>query len=396
VIFGNGVGSASGDAGIFIMLLDQGTGKPSFIYLTTGASAATATNPKPTPDGIVSVSAADIDGDHIVDFVYAGDILGNVWRFDLIDGSEAKWGKSQYSPLFQEPHQLPITTRVTVSTLRTIDTKLNLNQSSVTRKAERVVINFATGRMIPQTPTSPTTYAAGPHYIYGIWDADMSAWNAKPLKNQPVVSYAAGTKVPTITGTGNLQAQTITTVAAAGTTPAYRTVTHFAVCWPPNPPGTPVGNPLDTPANCTPVNQMGWWMKLPGSGGGTDATLDEQVIFDPIISADGEFIVNTFIAPNTSPLQCKTPTPTGFTMAVDPGTGAGSALPFFVINGQINADGVQLNGTGVPLLVQSGQSADMNAQYLITQTSTGTASSPIKTNQHVVVTGERLNWIERR
>ncbi|MEA3176914.1 MAG: type pilus assembly protein PilY1 [Gammaproteobacteria bacterium] len=392
VIFGNGVGSASGDAGIFIMLIDQNNGSSSFLYLSSGMSGTK--NAK--PDGIVAASPADLDGDHIVDYVYAGDIQGNVWRFDLTSSDESKWSKSQYSPLFREPNSLPITTKVTVSTLRQIDTRLGLNIPAVTRRAERVVINFATGRMIPQTPTAPTQYAAGPHTIYGIWDADMSGWNANKNTNQPVVSFAANTPVPTITSTANLQGQTIKTTAANGTTPAFRTVSTNTVCWPPDPPGTPNDNPLDTPANCTPVNQMGWFLTLPGAGG-TDPTLDEQVIFDPIISPDGEFLVNTFIAANTSPLLCQIQTPTGFTMALNPGTGAGSPLPFFVIvNGQINADGVQLNGTGVPLLVQSGQSADMNAEYLVTQTSSGQAAPPVRTNTHTVVTGERLNWIERR
>jgi Tfp pilus tip-associated adhesin PilY1 len=135
---------------------------------------------------------------------------------------------------------------------------------------------------------------------------------------------------------------------------------------------------------------------LPGSGG-TDPTLDEQVIFDPIISSDGEFIVNTFIPANTSPLLCQLPLPTGFTMALNPGTGGGSPLPFFfVANADVQADGIQLNGTGVPLMVQSGQSADNNAQYLLTQTSSGQAATPVKTNRHTVLTGERLNWVERR
>jgi type IV pilus assembly protein PilY1 len=391
VVFGNGVNSASGDAGIFIMLLDQTLGTPSLIYLSTGMSAVKGAK----PDGIPAVSAADIDGDHIVDFVYAGDIQGNVWRFDLTDPSELNWGKSLYSPLFTEPHGLPITTKVAVSTLRRIVTRLGLD-AAVTRDAERVVINFATGSMTPQSTSTPTQYAAGPHYIYGIWDADMSRWNAqnnsKPV--QPVVSFAASTAVPTIKNTNNLQVQTITTSSSGGIN--YRTITQNTVCWPPDPPGTPNSNPLDSVANCTPVNQMGWWEMLPGSGG-ADPTLDEQVIFDPIIAPDGEFIVNTFIPANISPLQCQIPTPTGFTMALDPGTGGGSPLPFFVIvNGQLNADGIQLNGTGVPLLVQSGQSADMNAQYLITQTSNGQPAPPNATNQHVVVTGERLNWIERR
>jgi hypothetical protein len=84
-------------------------------------------------------------------------------------------------------------------------------------------------------------------------------------------------------------------------------------------------------------------------------------------------------------------------MALNPGTGGGSPLPFFfVANADVQADGIQLNGTGVPLMVQSGQSADSNAQYLLTQTSNGQPADPVKTNRHTVLTGERLNWVERR
>lgn len=388
VIFGNGVNSASGDAGIFIMLLDQNTGNPSFLYLSTNTAG--------TNNGIVAPSAADIDGDHIVDFVYAGDLLGNVWRFDLTDSNESNWKTSQYSPIFKEPHGLPITTRIAVSTLRRINLTIGYNTSTANRDGERIILNFGTGRMIPQTPTAATQYAAGPHYIYGIWDADMSAWNANKYTNQPVISFAAGTPVPAISSTKNLVQQTITTVAATNTTSGYRTVSQQGICWPVTPANTPADTLPASSPNCTTFNQLGWFLQLPGSGG-TDATLDEQVIFDPIISADGEFIVNTFIPTSTSPLLCKLQSPTGFTMALNPGTGAGSPLPFFfVANVGVQADGIQLNGTGVPLLVQSGQSADSNAQYLITQTSSGQAAAPVKTNRHVVLTGERLNWVERR
>jgi type IV pilus assembly protein PilY1 len=395
VIFGNGVNSASGDAGIFIMLLDKTSGNPSFLYLSTKTGSAA------NPNGIVSASAADIDGDHIVDFVYAGDLLGNVWRFDLTDSSESNWKISQYSPIFKEPHGLPITTKIAVSTLRRINSTLGYNFSTAQREAERVILGFGTGRLIPQTPTAPTQYAAGPHYIYGIWDADMSLWN-NPVNKvhvvQPVISFAPGTAVPTLGGPTTLALQTITTVAATSTTSGYRTVTQKGVCWPATPPKTPPDTLPDIPpaAQCPTYNQMGWFLQLPGSGG-TDPTLDEQVIFDPIVSADGEFIVNTFIPANTSPLLCKLPLPTGFTMALNPGTGGGSPLPFFfVANADVQADGIQLNGTGVPLMVQSGQSADSNAQYLLTQTSSGQAADPVKTNRHTVLTGERLNWVERR
>jgi type IV pilus assembly protein PilY1 len=394
VIFGNGTNSASGDAGIFIMLLDKTSGNPSFLYLSTNT-----TGPNGTKNGIVSASAADIDGDHIVDFVYAGDLLGNVWRFDLTDSNESNWKKSQYSPIFTEPHGLPITTKIVVSTLRRINLALGYNTSTATREGERIILGFGTGRVTPQTPTAPTQYAAGPHFIYGIWDADMSAWNAGqnsvPVV-QPVISVATATAVATISSTANLVQQTITTVAATNTTPGYRTVTQNGICWPVTPPKTPPDTLPDIPSTCTSFNQLGWFLQLPGSGG-TDPTLDEQVIFDPIISSDGEFIVNTFIPANTSPLLCQLPLPTGFTMALNPGTGGGSPLPFFfVANADVQADGIQLNGTGVPLMVQSGQSADNNAQYLLTQTSSGQAATPVKTNRHTVLTGERLNWVERR
>ncbi len=61
VIFGNGFGSASGDAGIFIMTVDN-TGNQLFYYLSTGNSG-TANN-----NGIAYVSSADLDGDHVTDY----------------------------------------------------------------------------------------------------------------------------------------------------------------------------------------------------------------------------------------------------------------------------------------------------------------------------------------
>jgi type IV pilus assembly protein PilY1 len=368
VVFGNGVSSASGDAGIFIMLLDKNNGKPSFLYL----SATNATKAKPGNNGIVAVSAADLDSDHISDYVYAGDLKGNVWRFDLTNTDEGRWGVSASSPLFTDPNGLPITTQVTVSTLRTIVTQIGLGTQTVTHEPERIMLNFGTGRVIPQSVTSAAQYAAGPHYLYGIWDADMSDWNTQS-PSQPAITLASG-QVPKVTSRSSLLQQTISTTAATNTTPAYRNISHTAICWS----GT---------SNCTP-GQMGWYIQLPGT--------NEQVIFDPVISPDGELVVNTFIPSADTPLSCSSGLPTGFTMGMQPDTGAGSPTPFLTVNGNLNADGVQLNGTGLPSFVMSGQTSDANAEYLLTQSTSGTAAKPTKVNRHVVVSGQRLNWIQRR
>ncbi|MBS0394477.1 MAG: pilus assembly protein PilY, partial [Proteobacteria bacterium] len=66
-IFGNGFNSSSGDAGIYVMTVDPTSGAKTFYYLSTGIAGG---------NGIAYTTAADFDGDHITDYVYAGDLLG--------------------------------------------------------------------------------------------------------------------------------------------------------------------------------------------------------------------------------------------------------------------------------------------------------------------------------
>jgi hypothetical protein len=135
------------------------------------------------------------------------------------------------------------------------------------------------------------------------------------------------------------------------------------------------------------MTAMGWYMALPAAG--------EQIIFDPIIDNDGELVVNTFIPSDATPLNCKSSASSGFSMGVDPLTGAGSPTPYFALTGALSVDGVQLNGVGVPALLSSGQAGDRNAEYYITQTTNGTAT-PLPINRHAIVTGARLNYLQRR
>ena len=48
------------------------------------------------------MAAADLDGDHITDYVYAGDLQGNLWRFDLTSATESAWAVTT-GPLFKTP-----------------------------------------------------------------------------------------------------------------------------------------------------------------------------------------------------------------------------------------------------------------------------------------------------
>jgi type IV pilus assembly protein PilY1 len=316
----------------------------------------------------------DIDLDHVVDYIYAGDLLGNIWRFDVTSQNPAQWAVSASSPLFTTPSGEPITTRLAVGTLRKITTTKRLSGITISNDPERVIINFGTGRTIPQTVTSPAQYASGAQYLYGIWDWDMSAWNLQSPPQLALSLPAPQLIAGPASSTPNLQQQTITTVAASGAIPAYRSVSHTPVCW-------------KGASGCSPAAMLGWYVQLPVSG--------EQVIFDPVLSRDGELVVNTFVPPSNSILSCKAAQSTGFSMGLQPDSGGGSATPYFYLNADLSVDGVQLNGVGIPALLSSGQSGDQNAEYFITQT-TGGPVPPTKVNRHVVVTGQRLNWIQRR
>lgn len=386
VIFGNGYGSPNNAAGVFIMLIDPSSGAKSFYWLAAPVSGSAA-------NGIANPASADIDLDHIVDYIYAGDLQGNVWRFDVTSTDPTKWAVTGSSPLFKTPSGAPITAGLTVSVLR----KFILQNGGIsvdTSTPARVVVNFGTGQQIPQSLTASAQYPSGSQYMFGVWDWNFNAaktasqpgWNN--ISNVPVVALDPN-RGPGVIQLTNLQMHTVSTVTQSAPATSYRTVSQEPVCW-------VVYETLDASSTCAnPGTKYGWYWALP-------ATL-EQIIFNPVISPDGELVVNTYIPVQDSPLSCQASgTSTGFSMAVAPGTGSadfggtGSTVQsYYTVNGNLQADGLQLNGTGIPTFLSSGQKADHNTEYLITQSSGG-AAPPVPVNRHTVVAGKRLNWVQRR
>lgn len=111
-IVSNGVNSTSERAVLFVL------------NLTTGAKIAKLETLKPTtPDnnGLSAPTGVDTDGNGTVDYVYAGDLLGNVWKFDLSSSTVGDWavkGGTTPLPLFTAKIGTtvqPITGGVTVS-----------------------------------------------------------------------------------------------------------------------------------------------------------------------------------------------------------------------------------------------------------------------------------------
>ena len=382
-VFGNGLNSSTGDAGIYVMLVDPTTGSQTFYYLSTGSAG--------TGDGITYVTAADLDGDHIVDYVYAGDAKGNVWRFDLTSNDPTQWTASPV-PVFTTAANQPITSRVIVALV-------------TAGGARRVMLEFGTGRQIPFSVTSAATYSNTQQALYGVWDWNMGSWNSKSAAKYASLPTATGIAAPTstITGTGSLEQQTITATydaslagSATSSTPSsayyYRTVSANTICW----------------ADTSGCNQYGWYLNLSaGYANPTDPNglqsantnypyVYEQVIFNPVLEA-GAFIVNTTIPPTSSLATCAATSAAGWTMAIDPATGGAFPNSFFGdanhnflnVNNQA-ISGIALSGTGSPSFVTQG-----TMTYMVTQTVSGTGAITA-VNPQGGIKGTRLTWIEKR
>jgi type IV pilus assembly protein PilY1 len=324
-VFGNGFGSSSGDAGIYVMTIDPTSGARTFYYLSASQAG--------TSDGIAYTSPADIDGDHIVDYVYAGDLLGNLWRFDLTSSNPAQWALTSTTPMFKTPAGQPITTQV-VPLITTQTTSL-----------PRVMVDFGTGQQIPLTNASPTSYATGTQALYGIWDWNMSSWNLKAAQK------FASLPSPQSVTVGTLSTQSVlgTFTSAAGN--QFRTISSNPVCW-------AGSSTCASGAN----NQFGWSLSLPG--------VAEQIIFNPTLQL-GVFLVNSTIPPSTNPYQCLATTTTGWTFGISPSNGGtfatstfgDNANSFVTYNNQV-VGAVNTNGTGSSSVVLAG-----GHSFLVMQTS---------------------------
>jgi type IV pilus assembly protein PilY1 len=143
VIFGNGYNSANGHAVLFI--LDPATGN-QLLRIDTGVGDC---------NGLSTPVMVDVDYNDTVDYVYAGDLKGNLWKFDLTADDYTQWDVAYNNigtpkPLFQTPGQ-PITTKPSVM---------------YHCEKEGYIVTFGTGRYLGLEDLANDSTQA----VYGIWD----------------------------------------------------------------------------------------------------------------------------------------------------------------------------------------------------------------------------------
>ncbi|GAB4361736.1 MAG: PilC/PilY family type IV pilus protein [Gammaproteobacteria bacterium] len=161
VILGNGYNDlGSGEAKLFILFLEDGLdgwSSGDYIELTTGVGNPSDRN------GLSSPTLADLDGNGTVDRVYAGDLHGNMWAFDLSSSNPSTW-RSAYRtgstprPLFTAPNTQPITARPRLAKHPT--------ELDVPSNQPNVMVYFGTGQYLTDADKSN----ADVQTFYGVWD----------------------------------------------------------------------------------------------------------------------------------------------------------------------------------------------------------------------------------
>lgn len=379
-IFGNGYNSTTGVASIFVMMVNASSGVVSFYEYQTGSGSSSSKS------GIYYTTAVDLDGDNIVDYVYAGDLQGNVWRFDLTNSNPTNWGVTNYSgsspaaPLFKSSSSTPITTKLVVTA------------QSAGATSKRVMVYFGTGQKIPQTSTSPDTYATGAQYFMGVWDWNMTAWNS--VSSTKFASKSSGPSGGSVlTGSTYLQQQTLsatntTTNTGNSTISSIGGTSNNAVCW------------VDTQPCSSGNTQYGWQFTFPNLNGASK----EQLIYNPQYLY-GAIVFSSTIPAVNSVYSCTAAVDQGWTYALNPASGGNFSTSVFS-NSSGTFSGFN-NGTAVVQInafkgnvTGSFQTVTYNNKsYLIYQTSSGVVQSGgniMQMNPQNSLTGQRLTWIELR
>lgn len=170
LIVSNGLNSTSERAVLFVLDLVSGA---KIAEIDTGVGSPVTSN------GLAAPRGWDDDGNGTVDTVYAGDLRGNLWKFDLSDSNPSQWEVADNRPLYAPivAGTQPVTGGVTIA---------------VDPATDKRWVFFGTGRLLSTgdiTDTSRQTW-------YGVIDQDGAASSVTraSMTARNIALYDAGTR----------------------------------------------------------------------------------------------------------------------------------------------------------------------------------------------------------
>lgn len=282
-VFSNGYNSTTGVAALYIVDIETGS---LIKKISTGAGSPG------TPNALAPPVLVDVDSNGTADYAYAGDLMGNVWKFDLCNliggqcaNTNAGWNVTK---LFEA--------RDGGGTVQPITSSVEVTRHF---SGDGYQLFFGTGKYLEIGDISTTDTQS----FYSLWDRHSAPFP--------------------ISGRVDLQVQTVTSVSTLSGT-NYRITSSNPVNW-------------DSPAGTG--TRRGWFMDLPASG--------ERVVSDPSLFS-GRILFTTLI-PNAA--ACSSGG-TGWLMELDATTGRALGDPTFDVDGDGDVD--TLDNLGTPGAYASG------------------------------------------
>nr|WP_277052199.1 PilC/PilY family type IV pilus protein [Pseudomonas thermotolerans] len=315
VVFGNGYESANhtnGKAALFIVDAIKGTLLKSLEVQGTNGVA----------NGLSTPKLADYNADGVADYAYAGDLQGNLWRFDLLRN-----GRSESTPFTTEDDgesalndfEVAFGGHPLFSAHATKATKATDKRQPITAAPSLVrhpngigyLVIFGTGKFFETGDKDGDKSMA--QTVYGIWDKQTKGENA----SNPNISR------------GSLQKQEILsqiTVQADGTTRQGRTISDNTVDW---------------------TTKNGWYLDLKDDG--------EMVVEN--MSQLGRTIFMQSLVPNDDPCGDGA---TNWTYALNPFTGGKTlqrAFDYVPTSGSGTVSAIRQDGEGGGTITQNSDSS---------------------------------------
>ena len=267
IIFGNGYNSTNSKAVLYIMNTDGSVIKK----IDSGVSG---------DNGMSTTALIDVNNDLKVDYVYAGDLKGNLWKFDLTSSDYTKWDVAFKSgatpkPLIQHANH-PITAKPDVM---------------LHPEGEGYLVIFGTGKYLGESDRIDMAL----QNIFGIWDYGDDDDNSEYL----------GAFDPAATPSLSNQANNVTLLEQTEidwqtvSNNNLRTLSNTAPNWKTVPDNDPVPgqdrNPGSSDSN--EIVHAGWYFELIHSSQASPTNEGERVVKDVQIR-DGKAIIIS-ITPNT-------------------------------------------------------------------------------------------------
>jgi type IV pilus assembly protein PilY1 len=342
VIVGNGYNSANGKAVLYIF------------NLTTGAILKKIDTQVAGDNGLASPGLFDSDNDGDIDYIYAGDLKGNVWKFNVTNTDSNQWDVAFKSASTPEPF-FTAKDASNVAQPITAQISIDVNQVSSDPNFQKRFIHFGTGSYFRTADPNDQQIQSW----YGLIDDNVQI---SYCKNPVEGTCAFVLKKRSVVETGTFSGKPVRTFSEA----------------------------VISPSNDM-IGKKGWYIDLTKADGSAEG---ERIVTSSKVYQLAELtLVASSIIPVIDPCISGGK---GYLNAVNPYSGARLTLGFFDVNGNRQFTDDKLNEhliSSVDLGVGMPGEAVLISDLLVVGGSSGDIED-IRINQGVVANKGRISWRE--